>query len=459
MKIQSIKLRHCYHFSDLNVEFNYAKQPITLILGDQSTGKTAIIKNIYQALTWFPARFKDSRTAGVVMLDADIKKECIKSTIEVNVEIPTEIGVFSEHLDTQENNANLCSWTLFKTITANGLGHSKVDTAQLEQLAEMYHKIMREDPLQGLPLIAYYPSDRFVNETNLLTKNNPAVFQNHSAYENVAISYTTFARFFEWLREITDIENAQTSHLLQQLLFNEKQNQLDGRDAHTDGLSQKLLAAHAQMHAPSMEALKTALNIVFPDLSDIFIEYLPKLQLMVTFKDQTVPFFQLSNSMRNWIALVGDVVRRLCLLNPNQLYPCLEGDGILLIDNIDAQLDKDMTQNILNKLHQAFPRIQIIATGTSEDLLEYAQDYQYLKLKQKKLISIDLSTQNNDFDLLFQNLLQHIEPVDHELALEPENLSLDAQSMFEQFQVMTPEQQSDFLQLIHNGERVSIAKI
>lgn len=456
MKIQSIKLRNCYHFSELNIEFKYSNKPITLILGEQSTGKTAIIKNIYQALTWFPARFKDARTAGVVMADTDIRQDCIKSSIEVCVKIPAEVGILPESDNTQENNNDTCHWLLHKTITASGLGHSKVETEQLEQLIEIYNRLIRQDPLQGLPLIAYYPSDRFINETNLLSKNNPIVFQNHSAYENTAIPYTTYARFFEWLREISDIENAQTSHLLKQLLFNQRTQKTD---AVTDGLLQKLLEAHAKMHAPSLHALKSTLNIVFPDLTDIYIDYLPKLQLMITLKDQTFAFSQLSNSMKNWIVLIGDVVRRLCLLNPNQLYPCLEGDGILLIDNIDAQLDQDMTQNILNKLHQAFPRVQIIATGTSEDLLEYAQDYQYLKLEHKKLISVDLSTHNHDFDLLFQNLLQHIEPVENESVLEPESLSLDAQTMFEQFQVMSPEQQNNFLQLIQSGDRVSIEKI
>lgn len=37
--------------------------------------------------------------------------------------------------------------------------------------------------------------------------------------------------------------------------------------------------------------------------------------------------------------MLGDIVRRMCLLNPLSLYPCIEGDGILMIDELDAQLD------------------------------------------------------------------------------------------------------------------------
>ncbi len=36
------------------------KTPITLILGEQATGKSMLLKHIYNALTWFPARLKMS---------------------------------------------------------------------------------------------------------------------------------------------------------------------------------------------------------------------------------------------------------------------------------------------------------------------------------------------------------------------------------------------------------------
>lgn len=459
MKIHSIKLRHCSHFSDLNIEFKYSNKPITLILGDQSSGKTAIIKNIYQALTWFPARLKDARTAGVVMLDSDISQDRVQSRIQMNIQIPDDIGSLSESFSSQDKNVSTCSWILYKTLNAQGLGHSKVDTPQLEQLTDLYNKAILQDPLQGLPLIAYYPSDRFVNEMNLISKNNPAVFQYHSAYELAPLPYTTFARFFEWFREINDIENAQMAQLFQKILQTTQGKDSTVFDDETVNLNQKLFQAHAQMHAPSMVALKKALNTVFPDLTDLYIEYLPKLQLMVNYQGQLMSFSQLSNSMKNWIALIGDVVRRLCLLNPNQLYPCMEGDGTLLIDNIDAQLDQDTTQNILQRLHQAFPQLQIIATGCSQDLLEHAEQYQYFKLDQKKLYEVDLSSHKNNLDTLYQNVLHTLEPNQDDALLSAEINSNAPQQMFEKFQDLSPEQQLEFLQLIQDGDAYKPAKI
>lgn len=55
MKLESIQFKHIALFHDLKIQFQYDKQPITLILGEQATGKSMLLKHIYHALTWFPA--------------------------------------------------------------------------------------------------------------------------------------------------------------------------------------------------------------------------------------------------------------------------------------------------------------------------------------------------------------------------------------------------------------------
>ena len=463
MKLNSISLRHAHHFSDLNIEFKYSDKPITLILGDQSSGKTAILKNIYQSLTWFSARFKDARTAGVVMPDSDITFNRVQSRIDIQIQIPDEIGTLPESTTSEEKDVKQCAWRLYKTIQANGVGFSKVDTLQLEQTIQLYHKALAQDPLLGLPMIAYYPSDRFVNDINLISKNNPAVFQNHSAYELVVLPYTTFARFFEWFREICDIENAQAANLFQQILIDAKEIKSTDQitvdhDEKNVEFAKSLFQAHAQLHSPSLNALKTAINIVIPEITDLYLEYQPKLQLMVCYNNQDITYQQLSNSIKNWIALVGDIVRRLSLLNPNSLFPCLEGNGILLIDSIDAQLDQNSTQIILTRLNQAFPNIQIIASGTSTDLLENAEQYQYLKLENKHIEQIDLASSKISMDTLYQNLLGQNFSVTTDVLPEPDR-STDVEKLFEHFQNLSLEQQQELMKLLGDDDRLSKAKL
>lgn len=461
MRLQSIHLKHTYHFANLNIQFNYSNKPITLILGEQASGKTALIKNIYQALSWLPARLKDTRTAGVVMLDQDIMLHRMQSKIDIKINFPPELGNLAESQTAQESAPSQCAWQLYKTLNTSGVGFSKVELQQLDALVELYLQAHKKDPLQGFPLLAYYPSDRFCNEINLLSKNNPAVFQLQAAFELTPITYTTYTRFFEWLREIFDIENAQTAQLFQKIIREQKLAQAEPSSQHAPQIYQELdlkkslLQANTPLRSPCLNALKSSLQTVLPEVSDLYLDYQPKLQLMVNYKHNIVLYQQLSNTLKSWIALVGDIVRRLCLLNPNSLFPCLEGEGILLIDNIDAHLEGNHAAQILERLHQAFPKLQIIVSGTQTELLEYAADYQYLKLEHKTLIEVALQQQQHHFDLMYQQL-QAIDQTETIAPLAVTELNdLNLQQLYQQIQDLSPEQRQALLSLIQANDAQS----
>lgn len=409
MKIKSIHLKHTGHFADLKIDFD-PTTPITLILGDQASGKTTLIKHIYQALTWYATRLKDARSMGVFMLDQDIMMRRLQSKVEICVRIPSDIGqrpstaqAEQENITRPNEDLSLCTWQLYKTLNARGIGIPTAETAQLEHIIKLYQHAQHHDPVQGLPVLAYYPAERFINEMNLLSKNNPAIFQTASAYDLVPLPLTTFARFFEWFREISDVENAKTADFLHRFIT-ERVVQHPNTELNQQ-LKNELIQNHAQLHAPCLHALKQSLQNIIPELSDFYLQYQPKLQLMVCYKGQTMQYQQLSNTVKNWIALVGDIVRRLCILNPLSLYPCAEGDGILLIDSIDAHFDQHISQVILERLHHAFPRLQIIATGNRLELLEQAQHYQCYQLENQQLQPIHLQHNWQTFEEIYQNLL------------------------------------------------------
>ncbi|MGE8540082.1 AAA family ATPase [Acinetobacter sp. ANC 3813] len=465
MKVESIQLKHTLHFTDLHAEFNYQNAPITLILGDQSTGKTSILRFTYQALTWFAARYKDLRTAGVVMLDHDIMLNRLQSKIDIRISYPAEIGVLSSKKETaseempQQTDVQAesyqCAWQLYKTLNAQGMGISKAETQQLEELTARYQRALTDDPLMGMPLIAYYPAERFVNEVNVLNKNNPAIFQPAYAYEISAIPFTTFSRFFEWFREVCDIENAQSAELIQEILH---KNKLASEQKTADFLSSRIAQAHAHIHAPALKSLKRALAIVLPEFSNIFLQYHPKLMLMVTYQGQTMQFMQLSNSIRNLAALIGDIVRRMCLLNPASLYPCEEGEGVLLIDAIDHQLDQTMAQDILPRLHQAFPQLQILATGNRSELLDRAAEYQCLQLENKQLTPILPDSVQMQFDEIYAALYSADQDLTAEtesqpaLLQEPVNDAPTAETLLQQIQAQLSEtQQQELIQLLNEN--------
>lgn len=449
MQLESVQFKHVGMFRDLTVEFHPAQHPITLILGDQATGKTTVLKNIYQALTWFSARFKDIRTAGVVISDQDIMLTRLQAKVQVNVRISSELnGALAESSSALETDTHSCSWKLFKTFNSQGVGISQVETQQLDQVVNLYQKTSLQDPLFGLPLIAYYPAERFVQEVNLQSKNVPGILQEIAAYDLTALPYTTFARFFEWLREISDVENAHSAHIVRRLMGNDfkQQNQSEVLQQ----LQQELANHPKQLSAPNLYALKKSLHTVFPEVTDLFIQYVPKLQLMVRYKEQLIPFQQLSASLKTWIALIGDVTRRLCLLNQHCFDPCLEGDGILLIDQIDHQLDQNFSAEILQRLHLAFPRLQIIVTGNRDELLEHALDYQCLRLDANEIYEINLAQSQNQLSQLYNQLVwsEGTNVAQTHNLLETETLVSKVDELFHQIQELNPQEKTDLFNLL-----------
>ena len=95
-----------------------------------------------------------------------------------------------------------------------------------------------------------------------------------------------------------------------------------------------------------------------------------------------------------------------------------------------------MASIMLPRLHQAFPCLQIIATGNRVELLEQAQDFQCLKLEDEQLKSIQFQNTQPKFDQLYAELGLNQEKLD----LLPDMVHLEAAT--------EPMSAEDMLQLI-----------
>jgi predicted ATP-binding protein involved in virulence len=83
-----------------------------------------------------------------------------------------------------------------------------------------------------------------------------------------------------------------------------------------------------------------------------------------------LPLSALSDGVRNTTAIVADIARRCAALNPHlRERAARDTPGVLLIDEVDMHLHPRWQQLIIELLHEAFPRLQIIATTHSPHVL------------------------------------------------------------------------------------------
>ena len=182
-----------------------------------------------------------------------------------------------------------------------------------------------------LPMIVHYGVKRSITDIPLKFTNasepNPS-----SAYKDWVDSKASYRDIFPWLRNEEDYENEMIR---------------DNPNARDRGL----------------EALREAMRRIFPEYTDLRVRRKPHQEVVLKKNGEELPLSQLSDGEKCYIALVCDIVRRLSLANP--VGNVLDGEGIVLIDEIDLHLHPSWEQTAMTKLHETFKNIQFIVTAHS----------------------------------------------------------------------------------------------
>lgn len=146
--------------------------------------------------------------------------------------------------------------------------------------------------------------------------------------------------------------------------------------------AERLRRDNAYRHPP-LQAVRTALEKFLGDLGsarfsnllverfdpDELVDGLPRPAELTLEKDGArFNLKQLSEGERNTFLLVSDVARRLATANPGLADP-LQGEGIILIDEIELHLHPSWERGILPALCATFPRVQFIVTTHSSQVL------------------------------------------------------------------------------------------
>ncbi|NMG16642.1 AAA family ATPase [Aromatoleum bremense] len=100
-----------------------------------------------------------------------------------------------------------------------------------------------------------------------------------------------------------------------------------------------------------------------------------------------VPFEILSDGQRALTALVADIARRACLLNPQLGARVLdETPGVVLIDELDMHLHPAWQRRVCGVLKTAFPCIQFIAASHSPQIIGELMADEILLMKGGKVV-------------------------------------------------------------------------
>ncbi len=367
MKINTLKLNNFRCFEQAEFELD---ERITLVVGDNAKGKTTILEGLSVAMGGFllgmpHAYDSGAKKAFVRNLQAqDIQrfiltsKEIATTELKENCKVEA-VGSVGEH--------KKLHW--FRLLEKAG-GRPKNEGCDeiSEEASRLYATHVTEDEYQDkadkftamvldqpedLPVLIYYGTGRLwagqkTQTTNKITMPNTA-FGYYYALKPDAQNKT----LMPWLERLDRIAY-------------QKRQKVTGLTVVYDAITEMIPGATDCHYSPEFS------------------------ELVVEFGDRAFPYSDLSDGQRNIISLAGDLAMRCAQLNQHLGEDAArKSPGIVLVDEVDANIHPGWQKTLLPNLLKYFENIQFVVTSHSPFILQ--------SLEQGKIINLD-HTENPEQD-------------------------------------------------------------
>ncbi|WP_447792993.1 AAA family ATPase [Pseudomonas farris] len=355
MEIKRFKLTDVGRFTDLDIQLApTAKHTsnVTVLVGNNGAGKTTLLKSLAISLSWLVARIRTEKGNGNHLAEEDIRNGASSALILIGIE--DESQARSSLPDASPEDA-LFSWGIARGRQGRK-AHTHSTLGGVSRLADHYRNQLTAFDKASLPLIAYYPVERSVLEIPLKIRTKHT-FDQLDGYDNSLNRGVDFRRFFEWFREREDSENETGVSDAALAEISDK----FGKDS-------KVWKALSQVKASSRDrqltAVRSAIAAFMPGFSNLRVQRKPRLHMAIDKDGVTLNVSQLSQGEKSMMALVGDIARRLAMMNQSLDNP-LHGDGIVLIDEVDLHLHPKWQRSLIRQLSETFPNCQFVLTTHS----------------------------------------------------------------------------------------------
>ena len=345
MMLKEIRLVNFRGIADITLPFT---RTTTAILGVNGVGKSAVLDALAIALSNMTERIAGQAAKARNISPDDIKNDAAYSRIQVTVDLgiyaSTSQVAVDEHgsaKPAQQPVHTLTTWAIARNrAAAEHPAERSSDLDQLNAHTRLFNSRMllaeTNNQPTHLPLAVYYDVHRAVLDVPLRVKEKLKNTPREAYHDALGHGGTDFRGFFAWFRDREDAENERI------------------RDE-PDYVDRDLQAVRAAVEG-------------FTQFTDLRIRRKPSLRMTVKKNETELNVLQLSDGEKCLLALVGDLARRLSLLNTDKDNP-LHGEGVVLIDEIDLHLHPKWQRSVVASLERTFPNCQFIITTHSPQVV------------------------------------------------------------------------------------------
>ncbi|NJN13367.1 MAG: AAA family ATPase [Richelia sp. RM2_1_2] len=372
MHIEKLHIQNFRGFEEITL--NFPKSNTAVFIGINGAGKSSILDCIAIMLAQFVAELRNE-VADIELSENDIK---INSQSTVN-NITILIG-----------DAERISWEMIE----EGLhqqNHSKFD--EIENYIQHLQENLESQPDLNLPVMVYYQTHRMVLKnpyTFSLKKNKQEKYYQFFAYQKAFSSeINNFQDFFDWFKEEEDYEN--------EIRLREN---ADYRNPRLSIIRGAITNFFNNFYQNSFSNLRVVRSI-----SERFMRNSGKPSLTITKNNQDFKIEQLSDGEKMLLMLVTDLARRLAIANPNSRNALLNGEGIVLIDEIDLHLHPQWQRSVIPSLTQTFPNCQFIVTTHSPQVLSEVKRENVFIIENYQIVENTPHTYGKDSNSILYELM------------------------------------------------------
>lgn len=396
MFLKSLHLQNFGSFVDERIELWTGDKPdtrVTVFIGDNGSGKSTVMKAATTLFSWLVARIRSEKGAGSPIDELHIRNGFSEARLSLELTVDMS-GAVEQESPVEGGSYN---WSLVRPRR----GRRRTQESELKMasmLADHLRRRLYEDDNASLPLIAYYPTERYVLDIPKKIRTHHR-FEQIDGYDESLTKGIDFRRFFEWFREREDIINEGMAGIKDILPFVNIQKLKNMDFYNEDNIfkifskaldKNKLQQKNADLYVdkylkrniinePQYSAVRNAISTVMDGYNNLHIQRRPRIQMLISKENNELNILQLSQGERSLLALVGDIARRLAMMNPGLAYP-LQGKGIILIDEIDLHLHPRWQRTVIRRLRETFPNCQFILTTHSPLVISDPDNIRVIKL-------------------------------------------------------------------------------
>lgn len=361
MKVKKLHLQNYGRFDELQMEFapnDEIRGNVTIIVGNNGAGKSQILQALLDNLSNVIGYILTGRKEQKKEEDWVFFKNITGHTVpELSIRNNSNYTQIDTEILFSNKNSFVSVYSERKGVNINNGSNVKISNNLFENLQYFINKIMSNTiDKTNFPILAFYGTARNIEKVKIdehSDKDSHRILLGYAAY---GYAESEYKRFFRWFRENEDLENENKKNLsnkILELIDDNNTNQIDYiKDVITEFKGNKKL-----------QCVRQALER-FTGFKNIHIERQDDPKMFVEKDGEKLDVNQLSQGEKSLLALVGDIARRLAILNPSLDNP-LHGEGVVLIDEVDLHLHPKWQQNLIDKLTQTFPNVQFIVTTHS----------------------------------------------------------------------------------------------